>query len=484
MDETQTGLITLEKKLKNGKRQLTVGDAASLSAINMDDAKHALEALVEKYDSRLKVTENGDLIYDFGKSLRRRGKKSWKEIWSEVKDKAWTVFKFLFRIWITVMLVVYFVLFLVLMIGLVVISISRNSDDDGGFEGGGGGMNFFQMYLIMDLFTDLFMYRTVTRRTVYRTDPNGYRYKEYEPLGRKDKSGKTKKSFVASVYDFVFGPPRVEPDALENYREVAAYLREQKAIMVQSEVIGLAGHKKEEAEDFFTDCLVKFNGKAEVTDKGTLYGDFEDLVRGKAELDDTQVQWYWDEYEAPYRQTANSQMRNVIVGGMNGVNLFFSFKVMQGWLFDLLPGLPADTLATATIFLGIVPFVFSLIFFLIPTVRYFRNRKKNKEIHKHNIRKRLMKAIFNARDGQLPEETLMALVNQSEKEEKLDRNQIKEIMEDLVYDLGGELTVGDSGELVYHFEDLRREMEEVKRLRAGKTSDGGLGEVVFDSGGE
>jgi len=479
MDETQAGFIGLEKQLKGGKRQLTIGDAASLTAINMDDAKHALEALIEKYESRLKVTENGDLIYDFGKSLKRRGKKSWKEIWAEVKDKAWTVFKFLFRIWITVMLVVYFVLFLVLMIGLVVISISRNSDD----EGGGRGLSFFQMYLIIDLFTDLFVYSTVTRKTVYRTDPNGYQYKEYEPLGRKDKSGKTKKSFVASVYDFVFGPPRYKPDALENYREVAAYLRAQKAIMVQAEVIGLAGHTKEKAEDFFTECLVKFNGKAEVTDQGTLYGDFEDLVRGSAKLDNTQVQWYWDEYEAPYRQTANSKMRNVIIGGMNGVNLFFSFRVMQGWLFDLLPGLPVDTLETASIFLGTVPFVFSLVFFLVPTLRYFRNRKKNKDIHRHNIRKRLMKAIFNAPDGKLPEEVLMTLVNQSEKEEKLGRDQIKEMMEDLVYDMGGELNIGASGELVYHFEDLRREMEEVRQLRAGRKGDGGLGKVVFDTGG-
>jgi len=479
MDETQTGLITLEKKLKAGKKQLTVGDAASITAINMDDAKHALEALVEKYESKLKVTENGDLIYDFGKSLQRRGKKTFKEIWANVKEKAWLTFKFLFRIWITVMLVVYFVIFLLLIIGLIVVSASKGGDDDGGYEG--GGMNPFQMYLIMDLFTDLFMYRTVTRRKVWRTDSRGYRYQEYESLGRKSKKGETKKSFVASVYDFVFGPPRVEPDALENYREAATYLREQKAVMVQSEVVGLSGLKRDDAENFFTECLVKYNGKAEITDKGTLYGNFNELVRGKAKLDNTQVQWYWDEYDAPHRQSGNTMASNVLISSMNGVVLFASSQVMQGVLYQVMPDLPADTLATASILLGIVPFIFSTIFFMVPVFRYFSNRKKNKEIHRQNIRRRLMKVIFSAKDGQIPEEQLMSLVNLSEKEEKLDRDQIKDIMEDLIHDLGGELTVGDAGELVYHFEVLKREMDEIKQIRNSRDNSQDLGKVVFDT---
>ena len=490
MDEIQTGLTTLEQKLKSGKKQLTIGDAASISAINMDDAKHALDQLLEKYESRLKVTENGDLIYDFGKTLQRRGKKSFKEIWEEVKATSWKVFKFLFRIWITITLVVYFVIFLVLMIGLVVVSLSKGGDDDdspfdrGG--SGGGGIGFFRMYLIMDLFSDLFMYNTVSRRTIYRTDPRGYRYKEYEPIGRKAKNGETKRSFVASVYDFVFGPQRVEPNPLENYKEVATYLREKKAVMVQSEIIGLAGWKKDEAEDFFTECLVKYNGKAEITDKGILYGAFDDLVRGNRDLSNEQeVEWYWDEYEAPYRQSGNKSTRNVIIGGMNAVNLVVSFKIMQGWLLEILPGIPMDTASLATIFLGYVPFVFSLIFFLVPGVRYFQNKKKNNKIHLNNIRKRLMKVVFQSPNGIVQEERLMQIVNQAEKgEEQLDRDQVKAIMEDLIYDLGGELKVSEEGELAYYFENLKEEMEEIKSIRASRRDDSNLGEVVFDSGNQ
>ena len=488
MDETQTGLITLEKKLKTGKKQLTIGDAASISAINMDDAKHALDQLLEKYESRLKVTESGDLVYDFGKSLQRRGKKSLKEIWGEIKETTWKVFKFLFRIWITITLVVYFVIFLLLMIGLVVVSLSKGGDDDDSpFDsGGGGGMGFFKMYLIWDLFTDLFMYNTVSRRTIYRTDPRGYRYREYEPIGRKSRSGETKKGFVASVYDFVFGPPRVEPNPLENYKEVATYLREKKAVMVQSEIIGLAGWKKQEAEDFFTECLVKFNGKAEITDDGILYGEFEDLVRGNRDLSEEQeVEWYWDEYEAPYRQSGNNATRNVIIGGMNGVNLIFSFKIMQGWLLEILPSLPMDTAGLATIFLGYLPFIFSLIFFLIPGVRYFQNKKRNNKIHLNNIRKRLMKVIFHSQDGKVKEERLMQIVNQAEKgEEQLDREQVKTIMEDLIYDLDGELKVSEDGELAYHFESLKHEMDEIKIIRTKRKDDSSLGDVVFDTGNQ
>lgn len=480
MDETQTGITTLEKSLKGGKRQLTLGDAASLSALDMDDAKRALDALVEKYDSKLKVTENGDLIYDFGASLHRRGEKTANEIWTEVQEKAWQVFKFLFRIGITVMLIVYFVLFVLILIGLVVASMSRDDDDSDG-----GGLNFFQMYIIVDLFTDLFMYRTISRNVTYRTDEYGYTYKMYEPVGRIDKkSGKKKKSFVASVYDFVFGPPRFVHDVLSNYKEVAAYLRKEKAVMVQSEVVGLAGLKRDVAENFFTECLVKFKGNAEITENGTLYGEFNELVRGKAELDDTQVQWYWDEYEAPYQQSGNTTMRDSMVGGMNGLNLVFSVMVMNGFLYQVLPGFPTDILSMATTLLGIVPFTFSSIFFLIPTVRFFKNKKKNAEIRKQNIRKRLMKAIFYAKQGILSENELVELVNTSGKEEKLNSAQTKEIMEDLVFDFGGELKMNENAELHYHFEDFKREMEEVQKIRANRKGDANLGEVVFDTGEE
>ena len=92
-----------------------------------------------------------------------------------------------------------------------------------------------------------------------------------------------------------------------------------------------------------------------------------------------------------------------------------------------------------------------------------------------------MKTIFNTPDGQIEEEKLMAIVNSSEKEEKLDRDQIKDIMEDLIHDLGGELTVGDAGELVYHFEVLKREMDEIKQIRSSKDGSQDLGKVVFDT---
>ena len=54
-------------------------------------------------------------------------------------------------------------------------------------------------------------------------------------------------------------------------------------------------------------------------------------------------------------------------------------------------------------------------------------------------------------------------------------------MEDLIYDLGGELTVGDSGELVYHFEALKREMDEIDQIRNSKDDSQDLGKVVFDT---
>ena len=60
---------------------------------------------------------------------------------------------------------------------------------------------------------------------------------------------KTAKSFVASVYDYVFGPGRVELHPLSNQQEAAAYIRTQKGLITVPEIIALTAEMIERIKD-------------------------------------------------------------------------------------------------------------------------------------------------------------------------------------------------------------------------------------------
>lgn len=474
---------TLEKQLSNYAKTLTltVGDVSTLTGLNTDDAKHALDALMAKYICSLKVTEAGDLIYDFGSSLLRRGKKTLKDYLEDVKGVLWQIFQIFFKAWIAVTLVLYFIIFLVVIIGIIIAAMAGDSDAD--IDIGDIFSGFF--LALAEIFRGIFIWHTFTDTTYYQTDKQGYQYKHYEPrkssLGKFGRAGKgevqEKKSFVASVYDFVFGPPRVETTTLDNLRELAAYSRRQNGIVVTPEVIGLAGYSADEADKFMAEALSRFNGKADVTENGVLYGDFEELSRSASKQVDEKVVWFWDEYEAEYEITGNTSGRNAGIISMNVFNLLVSMLVINITNGD--PLIPA-WLAIA---FGWVPLSFSALFFSVPMLRSLSIFPKRKKRHFANIRKRLMKVIYQDRDKIVSLEALMQAVNaQNKGETDLNKKDIEKVMSDLIFDFQGEMIVKEDGQIVYQFEKLKTELDEAYRLRREKGFNNAPSKVVFDSG--
>ncbi len=479
-DLITAGALSLEKQLKKTP-VITVGDAASATGYHLDDAKASLNRLMERYDVSLKVTENGDLVYDFGK-LHRRGEKTFAERWQQFKAAAWKVFVVLFKIWISVTLVVYFIIFVVLLIALVVASMSSDSDSKT------PSFDFGDVFA--GLFRSIFIWDTMTRSRTYHyeTDARGYRYRTYDARPsvlasankKKKKDGKGK-DFVASVYDFVFGPPRYEPHPLANQQEAASFLRKEKGIVVKPEIIGLAGWRPTEADNFFTDVLVRFDGEAKVTDNGVLYGDFYELSRSKNKEADAPIEWYWDEFEAEHLLTGNKMGRNTLIFSMNVFNLsfatFFTYIGLGGGDFEY------EALDYAIVSgLGFVPLVFSLLFFFIPAVRAFQVRSKRKKRVYENMRKRVMKQVFRHAAMPLTAAQYAAFVNENAGlMEALPTDKTEKILHDMVLDLDGEVVVSAEGNIVFVFERLAAELNEAEALRKGR-GDNDLGKIVFDSG--
>ena len=121
----------IEKFLRSDRQRFTLTEASAATGISIDDARGALDELIRKYIARIQVTENGDLIYDFGKPLRRWGEKTFAEKWQSFLEWCWKVFKIVFKAWIAVTLVVYFVIFVVILLALLIASSSDKNSKKG-----------------------------------------------------------------------------------------------------------------------------------------------------------------------------------------------------------------------------------------------------------------------------------------------------------------------------------------------------------------
>ncbi len=476
----------LDRRLQKGQLNFTLTEAAAVTGISVDETKDALNELLNKYVCRLQVTENADLIYNFGPHLLRRGQKTAKEIALGILNWLWKVFTILFKAWITVTLVVYFVIFLVI---LIVILIGASSSKDGKRKSSIG------LDTIFNIFINIFRWRTILPDISYRKDRWGYPYQQYQP--KPSVINQKKKSFISAVYDFVFGPPRVPIDPLSNQKEVAAYLKQQKGVLVTSELNALAGWNLAEAQTFLTDCLYRFQGKVDVTENGVVYAEFDQVLRGLGKMEGGSVVHYWDEYEPEQELNGNTYSQNLMITLMNGFNLLFSYVFMTsasstGGYYEIPPesyNSASEVLGTVItalgqngqILLGVLPFIFSIIFFIIPLARWIIISMARHKRHTNNIRKRLYRSIFAAVGKPQTLDQVVQTVNSATSEEKLSPAVVENMFRELVLDLKGDVNVSEEAKVVYSFPRIFSELEEVKTLRSQRKVDAALGAVIADT---
>lgn len=450
----------LERHLQKNKGKFTLADASAVTGVPIEQARQVLNQLMSKYFCHLQVTENGDLIYDFGVFPKRRSTKSFAEYSKDFQKWLWKVFVIFFKAWITVMLVVYFLIFLVIVVGIIVLNVSASKGER---KAQRRDEDFSR--LITDIFYAILRWQTIIQNTThYEKDRYGYPYKTYNTK---------KKKFINAVYDFVFGPPRVEPDTMANQREVASYARKNKGVMVLSEFKALTGFNNEQAENLMTDCIARYNGSAEISVNGVLYADFYELTRSKTRAEDAPVVFYWDEYEPEYKLTGNSLRQNVGIAFMNAFNLAFA-------TFFLLKSKPFE--ANVVFYgLGVIPFTFSVIFFAVPILRYFAILPKERQRRENNIRKRIVKVIYQIGSKKdLRSEEILAEVNRTNDLEKLSKVQVESMMHRIVIDWGGEAIPQADGSVLYSFPQMRLELAEIEEIRSKRKIDE-LGAIYFDT---
>jgi hypothetical protein len=433
---TERTVNTVESLLHKTRGRISPIDASAETGIPVHEIQWALERLIEIYECRVTYDpSNNRLLFIFPYPLRQRGKKTFKEIMVNVRDALWKAFVIIYKAAIGVILIFYTVVFLLLLLFIMMSGMSKRNENDR--DSGGGGN------LISAVFNAIFQgmsWAAWTNAVEYDYYGN-VRYKRYE------KERRPGKKFIQSVYHFVFGPDRPPYDPLGDAKEAAAFIRMNNGKLTAGQIIELTGVTYDQAEARLAEYGVRFGGDLYVTEEGVVIAEFPDLVKKDIpELHGGRVEYYMDEVEPPYEMTGNTSGRNTAIFLMNLFNLFMSVFAIQ--YFDSLdmPFLVAV--------LGYFPLVFSILFFVIPLLRWFTIQKKNKKIELSIIRKKLIGVISAYRERAFSHDDFFTLGIINAEQSAL----VDHVLEKLVTEMQGDISLDTDGKAVYTFPRLSKEL--------------------------
>ncbi len=392
-----------EQKIQTiAQKRFTVADIASMTGNPMADAQRIADAMMAKYRCRLILTQVNTLIYDFGDALVLRQPQTWQERWKELREKSSRIFK-----------------------KAVVLGIQYTFI-----------VHFFAspFYLILWIGTK-----------------------------SKDPAAPKRKGFIRSLKDYAFGvSDKNTSEKFFREKEIAAFLRQNKGLLTVADIIRLSGKNRTDAENFMTECLIRFDGDAEITENGVLYGNFDALRRGINKAGDKIPKPIWEEIPTKLQFTGNSLRRNIFFTGVVGQswlgNLFFLTIALADGMFDL------ATMFIAPIY-GI-SFLMSSIFLGLPAYRLLTWKNKKKQHRIQQIWIQILRLIFETTHRltipQIENQVFQNLNIRTDSEKKL----VTETIETILHDLDAVPEASDDGNVYFAFPHLENELLEISKLRS------------------
>ncbi len=472
------------------KRQLesTVADLVASTGLPTNQVQDTIKVVADEYRGQMKVTDTGEILYYFPNGMRSKLKgfgPSMKRFLRRFLSTSGRVLSFLFKIWIMVMLIGYFVIFVALLLLAMLASVAASAASQ---QGGGGRSRgrdgfgiggFFLVTRVVDLFIQIWLYSSLVGGGEQR------RRARRRPLHR-------------SIFSFVFGEgdPNKDWDTAEK-KAIIKYIQGNKGIITVEELMAMTGYPQERAQELINSYLLEFEGEPEVTNDGTLYYRFPELMKTRDLPSEPQVR------NAPskalYSFSSNKPSANRWIGFFNSFNLLFgSYFLYFGVFVPVIPKtggfghfyalvsfvvsgyLGLDPTVVLPIVLGIIPFVFSLLFFLVPIVRRSREKAKNEEIKQNNLRKRLFDRILQ--NPLYVDPMKIEPVGAAETPAKWTGFRDAALKRFAAWK-GADVEDIGSGNFLYKFPDIEREQKDIAHLRNSiDISQYNIGKTIYDSG--
>ncbi|MDR2758703.1 MAG: hypothetical protein LBB78_04930 [Spirochaetaceae bacterium] len=479
---------------KNQRKGATIADITAKTALPLNSVRELVSAAADEYQARLQVTESGEILYSFPHGFvskyhgfRRNLTRAMEKIKKGIKIAGTWIFK----VWIMGMLVGYFVLFMLIALASLVISVagsSSNSNNRSSHRGNGlGGMYFTSQ--IFNLIIRMWFYSELTKSI----DGRYYENRRAEPKGRP---------LYKAIFSFVFGDEDPNGDwASREKRSLIAYIQAHGGVISLPEFMALTGLPPEKADSAILSCCAEFGGLPDATEEGTVVYRFDPLLL-RTDGQDRSFSGLSSVIKRLKSFSSNKKNMNVWFGVINGINLafgaYFLFYALNigalvsqtqisagSYLFlvahVLFSRLFSDPLPFITIGLGVVPLIFSFLFWLIPGLRCLRMKRENEAVKFENLRRigygRIWENPLEVKAGDLTPDTPECRPrNLAAAEDKI----IKELGSYAV----PEVAVDDRRNPVYTFTELAREKDALKKYRSALDgSASSLGKTVFDSEG-
>jgi hypothetical protein len=479
---------TITAAFKKRRDGMTVADVVARTALPLETVRELVTDVASEYSAHLSVTESGEILYSFPSGFTSKYR-SFKAFMCRTLEKLGHVLKIagaaLFKVWIMVMLVGYFVLFMLIALAALVLSFAANSSNNDDRRGNSGG-GFFFASSIFDFIIRIWFYSELTKSFDRRYG--------YETARRRPKG----KPLYKAIFSFVFGDG--DPNAAVETRErqaLIAYIQANRGVISLPEFMILTGRSGSEADSSISAYCSEYGGMPEATEDGTVVYRFDALLPRADGTDRS-----FNGFSAPLKQlnrfSSNKTKMNVWFSIINSVNLIFgsyffinalnsgailtqehfnAASYLYGVTYVLAHNFIANPLPVITIGLGIVPFIFSLFFWLIPLLRFIMLKGGNEKIKLENLRK---SAFMHIWDNPL-------VVKHSDIKSELKEcrpNNMNAAQDRVIKDMGSysipEVIINDSGETVYSFKELNREKDALLKYRSGISADASeLGKIIF-----
>lgn len=437
--------------LRGMEGRATAADVAAQTGLELAHAEAGLRSLLEDRQGHLEVSESGTVVYRFDKSLLKRGH---VPLVRRVGRALWKGFQQGFKLWIMGMLVVYFFAFLALTVAAVVMSSS----------GGGGRSRGRSPFMVGDWFW-------VPRWRLGR----GYYGRKHE--ARKDE----RVPFYKKVFSFVFGPDDAAPDAVLVDRERTQLIRAKNGALTSTELMEYTGGTLPEAEEEMARLMAAYDGEPTVTDDGEIVYLFPELMK-TAQTGTTAVAppRAWRRLYKPAEQTGNPRGTDVFIGGLNAFNLVAAMAAPS----VLLPQL-GITGAAATAAFFWVPFIFSLLFFLIPLIRSRGVAGENDRRWRENVRRALLPVVYGSAlksQRTITVRDAVQWVRSAIRERDTSAEVVEEEFHKLAAEFDADVAPGADGELHFDFSAVREAYQAGEAVReAAGLEHQRLGPVVYDT---
>ena len=477
--------------LKTRRGESTVADMISGTSLPKYQVEQAAKVALDEYAGRLKVTESGELLYYFPGGMRSTVHgfgPGMRRFWKNFARGAARVFSFLFKVWIVAMLVGYFVAFVAIGVLAIVASVAASAAGRGGRDDrrGGGGGGFGGMYLAMQLL-DLIL------RMWFWSSILGMNERQ-----RRPREGR---AFYKSVFGFVFGDGDSNQGWEERERKhVISYIQGHKGVITLEELMGMTGREGDDANSLMNRLLLEYEGEPGVTENGTLIYTFAELMRTSRNAQEQgTVQLQAGPTRRPVPFSANKPKTNGWIIFFNAFNLLFgtyflAISLTQGaaalgktgpFLYaftgNLLMNVSINPVGVLEIGLGIVPVLFSIVFFLVPLFRRIRLSRQNEAIRREALRKEIRARSFP------PPRMWMPVMCGRWAPAWIQRTFQKspgKILQRIAAQLKAEPVVQEgTNEFAYTFPELKRELTDLAEYRSTlDVSRYEVGKTVFDSG--